>query len=86
MPILIEKQYSVKYKNESYDFSDDDLVSFASELMRQRIEGILADVRLNSIKTYANFTDEGYVMSTDLVYLCDVCEDVQFFVSENQRE
>ena len=86
LPISIEKQYSVKYKNEIYDFSDDDLVSFASELMRQRIEGILANVRLNSIKTYANFTDEGYVMSTDLVYLCDVCEDVQFFVSENQRE
>ena len=62
---------------------DDDLVSLAGELMRQRIEGILSDVRLKSIKTNGSFTDEGYVMTTDMVYLCDVCEDVEFIVSEN---
>lgn len=83
LPIFIEKQYSVKYKRVSYDLCDDDLVSLAGELMRQRIEGILADVRLKSIKTNGSFTDEGYVMTTDMVYLCDVCEDVEFIVSEN---
>jgi sporulation protein YqfD len=86
LPIFIEKQYTVEYEYSSYDLHDDDLIASASELMRQKIEHILADVRLNSIKTYGNFTDEGYVMHTEMVYLCDVCEDAEFFISEEQKE
>jgi hypothetical protein len=86
LPIFIEKQYTVEYEYASYDLHDDDLIASASELMRQEIEHILADVRLNSIKTYGNFTEEGYVMYTEMVYLCDVCEDAEFFISEEQKE
>jgi similar to stage IV sporulation protein len=86
LPIFIKKQYAVEYEYASYDLHDDDLIASASELMRQKIEHILADVRLNSIKTYGNFTEEGYVMYTEMVYLCDVCEDAEFFISEEQKE
>ena len=85
MPVFLEKQYSVKYKNETQELSDDDLVLRARELMQLQIEDILAQVRLNSIKTYGNFTDKGYVMSTDMVYLCDVGNEVSFSISKGQR-
>ena len=85
MPVFLEKQYSVKYKNETHELSDDDLVFRARELMQSQIEDILAEVRLNSIKTYGNFTDKGYVLNTDMVYLCDVGNEVSFSISKWQR-
>ncbi len=83
LPIEIIKQYKICYTDEKYMLSDDDMILLASQKMRALVQKTLENVELNSIKTRGNFSDEGYIMSTEIIYSCDVCENVEISVEGN---
>ena len=52
------------------------------ELVSERLEFLTAErlkaADLLKIKTYGEFTDKGYSMSSDLLFLCEVGENIEF--------
>ena len=85
LPLEVIKEYRVEYTDEYYSATDEDLVREASAKMTVLVNNKLRGVDLNSIKTYGRFTDEGYEMTSLLIYSCSVAETVEFFVDEKTR-
>ena len=85
LPLEVIKEYRVEYTDEYYSATDEDLVREASAKMTVLVNNKLRGVDLNSIKTYGRFTDEGYEMTSLLIYSCSVSETVEFFVDEKTR-
>ena len=63
-------------------FEDNELIEIAGYRMRSVLDSVLKDVDLNSIKTYGAFIDQGYIMTSEVVYSCDVSEPREFFLNE----
>lgn len=82
LPIEIIRQYKVFSSFEDYEASDEELIQKASYQMRAIMHNMLHDVSLNSLKTYGEFMDEGYTMISEVVYSCNVANDIEFFLEE----
>lgn len=80
LPLEIVKEYEIQYAIDYFDVNDDDLVREAQYKMNSLLQQELIDVNLNSIRTYGNFTNEGYEMTSEVIYSCDVSESVEFTV------
>lgn len=82
LPLEVIKEYRIGYEEKSCTASDDELIKEASYLMASLLREKMLAAELNSIKTYGGFTDEGYEMTSELVYSCIVSETVEFFIDE----
>ena len=82
LPLEVIKEYRIEYEEKAYTVSDDGLIGEASYIMTSFLRKELLAAELNSIKTYGGFTDEGYEMTSEVVYSCNVSETVEFFVDE----
>ena len=80
LPVEIIKEYEISYRDVSYAASDEELVLWASYRMRAMLEDALGNLQLNSIKTRGQFTDEGYVMVSEIVYSGEISESVEYTV------
>lgn len=85
LPLEFIREYNLEYIDEHYPATDEDMVREASAKMTVLVNDKLRGVDLNSIKTYGRFTDEGYEMTSLLIYSCSVAETVEFFVDEKTR-
>ena len=85
LPLEFIREYNLEYIDEHYPATDEDMVREASAKMTVLVNNKLRGVDLNSIKTYGRFTDEGYEMTSLLIYSCSVAETVEFFVDEKTR-
>ena len=85
LPIEFVKEYNLECVDNHYMATDEDMVREASAKMTVLIHNKLQGVDLNSIRTYGRYTDEGYEMTSELVYSCSVAEAVEFFVDEKTR-
>ena len=85
LPLEFIREYNLEYIDEHYPATDEDMVREASAKMTVLVNNKLRGVDLNSIKTYGRFTDEGYEMTSLLIYSCSVVETVEFFVDEKTR-
>ena len=81
LPIEILKEYEIQYVMNNFELTDEGLVNEAQYRMNNLLQSELADVHLNSIRTYGDFTDSGYVIISELIYTCDVSESVEFTVN-----
>ncbi len=77
LPLSISLQYIPQYGYESQTYTDDELVAIASDRLNSLIASWLYNADLLSMKTKGNFTDTGYTISIDIVYLADVTERVE---------
>ena len=80
MPLEIVKEYEIQYTLDFFNAESDDLVREAQYKMSILLQNELIDVNLNSIRTYGDFTDEGYEMVSEIIYSSDVSESIEFTV------
>ena len=80
LPLEILKEYEIQYVTNCYEAGDDELVREARYKMENTLQTLLKNVHLNSIKTYGDFTNEGYEMVSDVIYTCDVSESIELLV------
>lgn len=82
LPISVSSVYQVDYSYENAVYSDEELVNIASErlsaLTLSRIEG--AD--LLRIRTSGGFTDGGYLIKSDIVFLSEISERVMLDIQK----
>lgn len=79
-PFSITTKYIPEYCEVSREYSDEELISVASQRL-----GALRLIALNSsdllkMKTYGGFTEEGYELYSELYFLSDVTSRVEFTV------
>ena len=77
LPLSITLKYITQYTYENGVYTDDQLVEIASSRLMSLIALRLENSDLIRIKTRGDFTDTGYTMSTEIVFLSDVAERVK---------
>ena len=82
LPFEIVKEYQFVRTFEPYVLSDDELISDTEYKMMALLHDSLIGVNLNSIKTYGDFTENGYVMISEIIYTCDISERVEFSLGD----
>ena len=80
LPFEVINEYETRYSETVVVLGDEELVCEARYKMNITLQKLLPKVHLNSIRTYGNFTDEGYKMFSELIYSCDVSESINFSV------
>lgn len=81
LPIQTVREKTVLYKNETENLSDADLISVTAQKLSAKTALRLSASDLLSIRTWGEFTEEGYKMTSEIVFLNDVGRDLSF-VSE----
>ena len=84
LPIEVTKIYTVSYLESTYAAEDDQLITLATQRMNALLNKELADVDLCSIRTFGEFTEQGYKMWCDFVYSCNVAKEVPVYLEENE--
>ncbi len=79
-PICIDKSYVIESKTEEAVYTDSEIVALAAKRLRAKTAAKLSDSDLLSVKSDGRFEDNGYVMFSDLVFLCDVGVALEFNV------
>ena len=72
LPLSITLRYLPSYTYDSGEYSDEDLVSLAKDRLSLDTALMLAESDLVRISTDGEFTEDGYRMWSDIVYLTDV--------------
>ena len=80
LPFSITKEYSKKYSTEEKIYSDNELVDVTSRRLEAATHSRLVGADLLRARTYGEFTDNGYRMTSELVFLADVGSEVEFTV------
>ncbi len=78
LPISLTTKYILDCTNEKAFYTDEELVRLASRAMSAKNALRLNSSDLLKITTNGEFTDSGYKMYSDLVFLSDVGEAVEF--------
>lgn len=81
LPFSISSSYIKQYDFKNKTYSDEEIVSVASSRLNSLVITRLATADLIKIRTYGLFTDTGYQMSSDVVFLSDVGEILPFEVN-----
>ena len=82
LPFSIHIQYTPIYQSEQVMYTDDELVMIASDRLKLELSLRLIGSDLDKISTRGEFTDDGYTMSSDLVYITDVGYENPFTISD----
>ena len=72
LPIEIITRYSTEYETESLEYSDAELVRVCSYRLNSTLASRLATSDLIKMKSSGGYTDTGYYMRSDIVYLSSV--------------
>ena len=74
LPFSVSTSYALEYDVTTESYSDTQIVKIASDRLSVKTLALLADADLIKIKTYGEFTDEGYVMRSDILLTKEVSE------------
>ena len=72
MPLSVHIAHLVEGTAERIEYTDEELVRIATERLNAVTASRLASSDLIRIRTEGEFTDDGYLMSSDIVFLSDV--------------
>ena len=81
LPVSIKTVYLMKSESLTVNYTDDELVNIASKRLNSLTASRLESADLLRIKTDGEFTDEGYIISSDIVYLSEVGESAKLNVN-----
>lgn len=79
LPVSISLSYINEYDTECGIYTDEELVNIASGRLSSLTVSVIRSGDLIRIKTYGDFTENGYNMRSDFVYLTDVSERVDIY-------
>lgn len=80
LPFSVSLKYIPEYSLDQSVYTDEELVRIASDRLDALMASRLATSDLLKIKTYGEFTEKGYVMRSDITFLCEVGEMWKFEV------
>ena len=80
LPFSVSISYLPEYNIIEAEYSDEELVSVAASRLNRLTATRLYLSDLLRIRTYGEFTENGYTMHSDIVFLSDVSEQVEFKV------
>ncbi len=80
LPLCLIQKYARAYKTETAEYSDDELVFAASAKLSALTLAELEGKDLLRIKSYGEYTDTGYLMRSDIVYLSEIGKTLEFNV------
>lgn len=72
LPLSIHRTYLVESVREEIEYTDEELVSLAAERLNALTVSRLSSSDLLRIKTYGEFCIDGYIMTSEIVFLSDV--------------
>ena len=78
IPLEVYRESIPVYRETDETYSDSDLVNATSRLLEKRLADRLLVSDLLRIRTSGEFTEDGYTMRSDIVYLTDVGEESPF--------
>ena len=78
LPISVNLKYVTTYSVSLEKHSDESMIKAAGERHAAQLAGVLARADLLKISTSASFSDIGYLMRSDIVYLEDVGVESEF--------
>jgi hypothetical protein len=81
LPFSITLRYLPSYECEARSYSDEELVSLAKDRLSLETALMLAESDLVKISTDGEFTDDGYRMWSNIVYLTDVGRENSFEIT-----
>lgn len=84
LPLSIHKKYLIEHRTEACFYTDEELINIAAEKLMSVTVLRLEDSDLVKIKTNGGFTDSGYTMKSDIVFLRDVCEQRKIDVENKE--
>ena len=80
IPISVRTKYIIEYNTDKGSYTDTELVQIASDRLSAAVLKRLVGCDLLKIKTTGRFTDDGYIIRSDLVFLSEVGVTQEFIV------
>ena len=80
LPVCVQRKYVRSISNSKSLYSDEELVKLAASLLETKTLSLLKNSDLLKIRTYGEFTDKGYLMSSKLVFITDVGSELKFYI------
>ena len=80
LPLSVMLEYLPVYETKAESYTDEEIVLVTSSRLNSMIASRLATSDLVGIKTYGKFTDTGYEMRSDIIFVAEVGETVEFSV------
>ena len=80
LPIKVSRSYIIEEKYESVVYTDEDLVNIASARLNSLMSSRLENGDLIRVKSGGKFTENGYYLYSDILYLSDVGVEVEFSI------
>ena len=80
LPFSVSISYLPEYSSLEAEYTDEELLSVAASRLDMLTAARLSLSDLLRLRTYGEFTESGYTMWSDIVYLSDVSEQVEFKV------
>ena len=81
LPISVVLEYTPIYETETVTLTDEELVDIASDRLRLATITRIAEADLVRLSTKGQFTDTGYTMSNDIIYVIDIGSERAFDIS-----
>lgn len=81
LPISVVLEYTPIYETETVTLTDEELVNIASDRLRLATITRIAEADLVRLSTKGQFTDTGYTMSNDIIYVIDIGSERAFDIS-----
>ena len=82
LPLSVRRVYVVEYDGVIGKYSDEQLVKIASDRLTSMRLSRLAGADLLRIRTEGRFTDSGYILTSDMVFLSEVGVQVDFDIEK----
>ena len=80
LPISLTRMFIPEYDTGSKEYSDDELVQIASDRLSCAMVSRLGSADLVRVKSYGEFTDNGYTAGAEYTFLADVGERLAFSI------
>ena len=78
LPFSVMISYTPEYEVTSGEYTDDELCAIAASRLSLETARRLADSELVRIRSFGEFTDDGYTMTSELVFLCEIGRESAF--------
>ena len=78
LPFFLTVSYVPIFESEAAEYTDEEIIKLATDRLNLLTENKLADADLLRIRTSRDFTDLGYVIRSDTVFLTEVGENKGF--------
>ena len=80
LPFSVSVKYIPEYESAEAEYTDEELVKIASSRLDALTSARLAMSDLVRIRSYGEFIEDGYLICSDIVFLAEVSEQVEFNV------